>query len=84
MEDNSFPNITSFIIRFIQEHAIDNPERIKYRGSIRHIQSDKEISFTRWKEAMQFMEKYVSIEEMSNSLKASPPIEQPKDTDITL
>jgi hypothetical protein len=66
MVDDSFPNITSFMIRFIEEGPTDSAGEPVYRGFIRHIQTDKEIVFTRWQDAMTFMEKYVSIERISN------------------
>jgi hypothetical protein len=37
-----------------------------YRGSIRHIQSDEELNFSAWKEAVKFMGRFVPLEDSSN------------------
>lgn len=57
MEDQI--DISSFIIRFteckLENHAIIN------RGLIRHIQSNKELKFKSWDEAVDFMKIYVPL-----------------------
>ena len=64
------PNITSFIIRFVHaeqaETATETPA--PYRGSIRHIQSDREFIFIRWEDAVEFIRQFVPLE-------AEPPSE---------
>jgi hypothetical protein len=67
MADNSFPNITSFMIRFTQESSSETTGQPVYRGFIRHIQTDKEIVFTHWGDAMAFIEQFVPIEGISRS-----------------
>jgi hypothetical protein len=59
MSDNSFPSISSFVIRFIQEAPAAEQTPLSYRGFIRHIQTDCEISFTRWEDATAFIQQYV-------------------------
>jgi hypothetical protein len=61
MGDKNFPNISSFVIRFIQEVSTPAQTPPHYRGYIRHIQTDCEISFTRWEDAMAFIQQYVPI-----------------------
>ena len=61
MSDNNFPSISSFVIRFIQEAPAADQASIPYRGFIRHIQTDCEISFTRWEDAMAFIQQYVPL-----------------------
>jgi hypothetical protein len=61
MVDNSFPNISSFMIRFIQEAHATEQTSLPYRGFIRHIQTDSEISFTRWEDAIAFIQQYVPL-----------------------
>lgn len=61
MDDNNAPSISSFLIRFIQETPSAEKSSIPYRGFIRHIQTDSEISFTRWDDAITFIQKYVPL-----------------------
>ncbi|NOT06213.1 MAG: hypothetical protein HOP27_16600 [Anaerolineales bacterium] len=49
------PLISSFIIRFVME------EKLAYHGSIRHIQTAEEINFNEWKEAVEFMRRFVPL-----------------------
>lgn len=61
------PNITSFIIRFVHAESAAQPEisteaTAPFRGSIRHIQSDREFVFLRWEEAVAFIRQYVPLE----------------------
>jgi hypothetical protein len=65
MAENDFPKIVSFVIRFVQEQPAQAPGGIAYRGTIRHIQSDQEMAFTCWDDAMVFMQKYVPIGDIS-------------------
>ncbi len=67
MEIQIPPNIASFVIRFVQAESLAPAEPQgergwAYRGTIRHIQSDEEISFTRWADAMQFIRRFVNVE----------------------
>ena len=65
MENTPITNIVSFIIRFVQDPPKEKPDHSVYRGSIRHIQSDQEISFTKWDEAEDFINHYVPIDRKS-------------------
>jgi len=62
------PNISSFVIRFVvngpASSAQDQPV---YRGAIRHIQSDEELNFNRWEEAVTFIRRYVPLEAENGS-----------------
>ncbi len=62
MIHQSFPSISSFVIRFVQEEPRDPSAVPAFRGSIHHIQSDQELSFTRWVDALAFMEQFVPAE----------------------
>jgi hypothetical protein len=61
METDPPPNITSFVIRFIHPDLAIHPGKGEFRGAIRHIQTDEEISFTRWEDALAFMKRFVPI-----------------------
>jgi hypothetical protein len=56
------PVIYSFIIRFVMDEVPAEGGQATYHGAIRHIQSAEEISFSEWKEAVEFMQRYVPIE----------------------
>ncbi len=54
------PEIDSFIIRFVHTHAPEIPAN--FRGSIRHIQSNEEKTFAHWREAEQFISRFIPLE----------------------
>ena len=55
------PNLTSFVIRFVIEPA-ETEQSPSYRGMIRHIQTEEEINFSDWDEAVMFIQRYVPLE----------------------
>ena len=62
--DSQSPLISSFIIRFVLNEAqedLENSAPHPYRGSVRHIQSDEELNFHLWEEAVEFIRRYVPI-----------------------
>lgn len=71
--DDSLPQpplITSFVIRFIhsdEAQATPTPqpdqenERVMFRGTIRHVQTNQELAFTAWQEAFAFIQRFVAI-----------------------
>jgi hypothetical protein len=59
MDQHSAPLISSFVLRFVQEEPISLADRPNYRGSIRHIQTDQEISFTSWSDAINFISQFI-------------------------
>jgi len=59
-----FPGISSFVIRIIEEPA-HNESAATYRGIIRHIQSDQEISFMNWIDVESFIQQFVPIHQMT-------------------
>lgn len=67
MDNQTSPNISSFVIRFVHPGAgpLADPSEggvFPYRGAIRHIQSDQEITFTRWEDAVDFIQRFVPLE----------------------
>lgn len=65
------PAITSFVIRFIHEGGQDSPTLRPpagqlLRGTIRNVQTNEELDFTRWEDAMGFIERFVSLAERVN------------------
>ncbi len=64
MGNDSVPNIVSFVIRFIREPVDEASSIPRYRGAIRHVQTDQESSFTCWAEAVDFIQCYVPLEQI--------------------
>jgi hypothetical protein len=58
MDATESPSISSFVIRFV----VDPGQESSYRGEIRHIQTQEEIHFDEWSEAVEFIKRYVHIE----------------------
>ena len=65
------PDISSFVIRFVQDASQNTP--IAYRGVIRHVQSDQEMSFTQWADISSFVQRFVSLSEMLSPDMTKPP-----------
>ena len=63
MSSNRPPEITSFVIRFVHPAETERMDLVGYHGSIRHIQTNLEINFTRWEEAVSFINRYVLLED---------------------
>ena len=62
MEANPTPLISSFIIRFVVDEMPSDV--VAYHGTVRHIQTAEEINFTEWREAMEFMHRFVKLEDL--------------------
>lgn len=63
--DSQSPIISSFVIRFVMNEAHDEPvetHQNPFRGSIRHIQSDEEMNFHMWEDAVEFIRRYVPLQ----------------------
>jgi hypothetical protein len=60
MDDDQFPKIVSFVVRFVQDQPPTGEPPV-YRGIIRHVQTDQELTFTDWETAQGFMEQFVTI-----------------------
>jgi hypothetical protein len=61
MEENSYPDVASFLIRFVADHS-ERGSKVEYRGAIRHVQTDNEMLFTDWDEVEAFIQKVIPIE----------------------
>jgi hypothetical protein len=62
MESGVSPLIASFVIRFVMAETLPAQEvQSSYRGVIRHIQSNEELAFSVWKDAVDFIERYVPL-----------------------
>ena len=56
------PNISSFVIRFVVDNAAGEQSHLPYRGAIRHIQTDEEMHFSNWEEAVSFIRRFVPLD----------------------
>ena len=66
MKPDSAPTIYSFIIRFVVEDAsLAEGSQPGYHGAIRHIQSAEEMNFNEWQEAVEFMRRFVPIQDLN-------------------
>lgn len=61
MKTGETPTITSFVIRFVQDAPLANRGGSALRGTIHHVQSNQEIPFTRWEDAVEFIQRFVPI-----------------------
>lgn len=63
MKTNASPSIASFVIRFVvDDPSPDGGTRPGYRGTILHIQSNEELNFSAWENAVEFIQRYVPLE----------------------
>lgn len=58
---NSIPTIKSFVLRFIYDESAP-PGCVALRGEIRCIQTDQEITFSRWEDAVAFINRFIPLE----------------------
>ena len=66
MESSASPSITSFVIRFVVDETAPTEEtHPSYRGTIRHIQTNEELTFSTWENAVEFIQRYVPLEARS-------------------
>ena len=67
MEPKTSPLLSSFVIRFVvDETQSEEKTQPAYRGAIRHIQTDEELNFYTWKDAVEFIQRYVPLEIQSD------------------
>ena len=69
MDNRSSPEISSFILRFVQDKPVELTDQTTFRGTIRHIQTDQELSFVHWIDAVYFMSQFVpeKVFELTNA-----------------
>ena len=60
MESHLPPNISSFVIRFVVDSEAGQTP-VTYRGAIRHIQTDEELTFCRWEDVENFIRRFVPL-----------------------
>jgi hypothetical protein len=62
-------NLTSFVLRFVFDQSLETTELAvapigqAWHGVIRHVQTNQERHFTRWAEAVAFVEQYIDLGE---------------------
>jgi hypothetical protein len=68
MKSDVAPTIYSFIIRFVVEEASPEMDTTPtYHGEIRHIQSAEEMKFNDWKEAVEFLRRFVPVDDLDGT-----------------
>jgi hypothetical protein len=58
MDEKIYPDVASFLIRFVK----DQTDTKNYRGIIRYVQADEEILFTSWDEVEDFIQRVIPLE----------------------
>ena len=61
MESHLSSNISSFVIRFVIDSEAGQAPTA-FRGAIRHIQTDEELTFNRWEEVENFIRRFVPLD----------------------
>lgn len=51
-------SITSFVVRFIHSGP---PENTALRGSVLNVQTNEELAFLQWDEAVDFIRRFVNL-----------------------
>jgi hypothetical protein len=54
-------NLTSFVLRFVSDQPDADQAAGAWHGVIRHVQTNQERAFTRWAEAVAFIEQYIDL-----------------------
>jgi hypothetical protein len=62
MEDETYPKVISFVLRFVQD-STEAEARKNYRGVIRHVQSNQEVIFSRWSEVETYIAHFIDLDE---------------------
>jgi hypothetical protein len=68
-------DLVSFVVRFVREASEE--QQARWRGVVKHVQSNTEASFSQFSEALAFMQGYVN-EIAQSSLEETAPILLPK------
>jgi len=68
MEEKSYPDVASFLIRFIQDQPAPDGTP-SYRGVVRHVQTDHEQAFTSWEEVESFLQQVIPLERIIKNQK---------------
>ncbi len=65
MEEKSYPDVASFLIRFVQDQP--KPDGLaRFRGVIRHVQTDHEQVFTCWEDVEAFIQQVIPLDTIKN------------------
>ncbi len=69
--------VVSFVLRFVCDDPTDGvaiaARCTAWHGVIRHVQTNEELHFAHWPDAVGFISKYVNINEGPGSLPPSQP-----------
>ncbi|NLX11086.1 MAG: hypothetical protein GXY36_15670 [Chloroflexi bacterium] len=52
-------DMVSFVLRFVREEG-DDGQQVRWRGVIKHVQSDRTADFARFSDALEFMQNHVT------------------------
>ncbi len=62
--------LVSFVLRFVydQPSAEATSSATRWHGVDRHVQSNEEVHFTRWADAVAFIERFAQLDQPTNLL----------------
>ncbi len=71
--------LVSFVLRFVYDQPTGEATSpaTRWHGVVRHVQSNEEVHFTRWADAVAFIERFALLDQPTNHLAnelTSPPI----------
>lgn len=68
-------SLASFVLRFVLDEP-PSPEAMRslprWHGVIQHVQTNEEMHFARWEEAVTFIEQYVNLAHPPSSEESEP------------
>lgn len=67
-------HLVSFVLRFVYDQSPDGPTGpvTHWHGIVRHVQSNEELHFIRWADAVAFIERFAQLDQPTNQ-----PTDQP-------
>ncbi len=62
------PHLVSFVLRFVydQPSGTATAAATRWHGVIRHVQSNEELHFIRWADAVAFIERFAQLDQSAN------------------
>ncbi len=63
-------HLVSFVLRFVYDQPTGEATSpaTRWHGVVRHVQSNEEVHFTRWADAVAFIERFALLDQPANLL----------------
>lgn len=61
-------NLVSFVLRFVYDQPTGEATVLatRWHGVVRHVQSSEELHFSRWADAVAFIERFAQLDQPTN------------------